>query len=460
MSVSGEKIMSKRMLKLPKSERGLFNIINCFPQRSNIIPKHCTIDTTLLVNVLMKKRKRYYTMNIKKLCDEVWSMFFKTESKVFKKKGYIFNHQITTDGVSCTLLFIRKDLYNPLKTVKIMHMKKPSNYIDTKYVKDLTDCEKRKIDFKTIVGIDPGVDDLIYATNGDTKTVVRTNGLTKLKTTTFRYSRMQRRVETKSRKYANIIEKDKKTELIGGMNVKKIEDRLSKRNFNSCIFSNISNNIRLKNRINGQLFDYYEKNVYRQLKWFAYINRMRSEANMINRFKETFGKPEDVMIFIGDWSTQKNMRYKEPTKGKGFRDLFKKNGYKIYLVDEYNTSKKMNGSGDEMEKFKYIRKKKYNKTSKYSKKVEVHGLIRNKLTAGIPFIKTELMNRDLNGSLNIRDRGICEFYNSQIPVYLLRKNIVSGVYKKIIITKSKKTKKVQTIRKIVKIIKNVQVSNT
>ena len=32
------------------------------------------------------------------------------------------------------------------------------------------------------------------------------------------------------------------------------------------------------------------------------------------------------------------MKYKEPIKGRGIRTLFKKNGYKTYLVDEFITS--------------------------------------------------------------------------------------------------------------------------
>jgi hypothetical protein len=85
MSVRGEKIMAKRMLKKPKSERKLFNIINCFPHRSNIVPKHCTFDSTLVVNTLMTEKKRYYSLNIKKLCDEIWDMFFKTGKSMFRK---------------------------------------------------------------------------------------------------------------------------------------------------------------------------------------------------------------------------------------------------------------------------------------------------------------------------------------------------------------------------------------
>ena len=35
---------------------------------------------------------------------------------------------------------------------------------------------------------------------------------------------------------------------------------------------------------------------------------------------------------------KQHMKYKEPTKGKGIRKLFRENDYKVYLVDEYRTS--------------------------------------------------------------------------------------------------------------------------
>ncbi len=32
---------------------------------------------------------------------------------------------------------------------------------------------------------------------------------------------------------------------------------------------------------------------------------------MINNFKKIFGKPEEVIITIGDWEQKKQMKYKE-----------------------------------------------------------------------------------------------------------------------------------------------------
>ena len=59
---------------------------------------------------------------------------------------------------------------------------------------------------------------------------------------------------------------------------------------------------------------------------------------MLRRFELLFGAPEQVVIGIGDWEQKKHMKFKEPVKGKGFHSLFRRAGYKVYLVDEFRTS--------------------------------------------------------------------------------------------------------------------------
>ena len=47
------------------------------------------------------------------------------------------------------------------------------------------------------------------------------------------------------------------------------------------------------------------------------------------------------MVIIGlliDFEQKQHMKYKEPVKGKGIRRIFRDNGYKLYLVDEFRTS--------------------------------------------------------------------------------------------------------------------------
>jgi hypothetical protein len=59
------------------------------------------------------------------------------------------------------------------------------------------------------------------------------------------------------------------------------------------------------------------------------------------------------VICIGDWEQKKQMKFKEPTIGKGMRTLFRKNNYKVFLVDEFRTSCKCsNCNGGVCEKFR------------------------------------------------------------------------------------------------------------
>jgi hypothetical protein len=41
---------------------------------------------------------------------DIWNNLLDINNKSFKNKHYEFNHQISTDGICCSLLFIRKDL--------------------------------------------------------------------------------------------------------------------------------------------------------------------------------------------------------------------------------------------------------------------------------------------------------------------------------------------------------------
>lgn len=85
------------------------------------------------------------------------------------------------------------------------------------------------------------------------------------------------------------------------------------------------------------------------------------------------------------------MKFKEPTIGKGIRTLFRKNNYKVYLVDEFRTSCKCsNCNGGIYEEF-MVRK---NPNKKKNDLRLIHGVLRCKSRCG-------LWNRDRNGSSNI-----------------------------------------------------------
>ena len=67
------------------------------------------------------------------------------------------------------------------------------------------------------------------------------------------------------------------------------------------------------------------------------MRRQITEARLLSRFKKLFG----------DCEQRKHRKYKEPVKGKGFRTLFRKAGYGVYLVDEFRTSCRCSACGGE-----------------------------------------------------------------------------------------------------------------
>jgi hypothetical protein len=101
----------------------------------------------------------------------------------------------------------------------------------------------------------------------------------------------------------------------------------------------------------------------------------------------------------------------EEKYGKSIRKLFKDRGYQLGLVHEYNTSKKGYKTGEDMVNFKWDdKRKKYvhrllgSKILKSAdKKImdKTNPLMKDLLKAG--YLPT-IINRDLNGSLNIRHR--------------------------------------------------------
>jgi len=70
----------------------------------------------------------------------------------------------------------------------------------------------------------------------------------------------------------------------------------------------------------------------------GYWARRRTESKMVADFRATLGGPETVVVGMGDWEQRKHMKFKEPTKGKGLRDILRRAGYRVLLVDEFRTS--------------------------------------------------------------------------------------------------------------------------
>ena len=385
------------MMKIIEKE-GL-TINNPFPLRTDIIPKHIRIDTTILVHTLLTKKygnKSDYLFkgNLKKNEDKIWKFFFRTERQCFTKPNYSFHHMIETDGISASILLIRKDKIG--KRIVSRECKTTSN---EKYIDELNDITYNIIKNKKIVAIDPGKCDLIYCVDGDNK-----------EANTFRYSQDQRRKETKLKKYNKLIIKEKETKIVG-KTIIEYETELSKYNKKSLDLDKYKDYVKNKNKINKIIMDFYSKSLFRKLKLNGYINRKRNEQKLIKNFSNKFGDKEDVIVCFGDFEQKKHMKFKEPTKGKGMRTLFRKNGFITYLVDEFRTSCRCSSCEGLNEKFKVIE----NPKPYRSGSVLVHGLLKCKSCSGV-------WNRDCNGATNIYKIVKNAINKIDRPSYLCRRN--------------------------------------
>ncbi len=154
------------------------------------------------------------------------------------------------------------------------------------------------------------------------------------------------------------------------------------------------------------------------LQVYGFINKQRSDADIVNRFKKKFGNANKNILLYGDFEQRKQMKYKEPSKGRSLRRLFRKHGYKVYLVDEFRTSCRLYGDGEELINVR-------NCHALLGSKI-----LHNKMGVNKPdnFMKDliksgyrpTIINRDLNGSLNIRLKGWCILNNIKEPKYMDR----------------------------------------
>ena len=390
----------KSHVKKNYDEIGLFNVI---PKRTNIIPKYITLDSASLVQLFSSKDIKKSLKNITKEEDTLWERTFKVNSKVFKRSNYKFHHMIKTDGIGCSVLLIKIKDDKPIKMTRTLQ-----NISDNKrkgldkYIENIEECDKKK----RVVTIDPNMGDLIYCVakikmNATVKRKVKTP-LCSNKTTeserngeeeiTFRYTQNQRKNEIGTKRYAEILNEVTKDVKIENKTIKELETGLSKYNSKTVNLNKLIEYCKKKNDINRKLFEHYKTEIFRKLKMNKYINTQKSESNMIANFKYKYGSSSECIIVIGDYSG-KHMKGKEPVICKRIRSIFRRAGYSVYLIDEYNTSKICNECSGECETFK----EKTIKDNKAEKKVvKCWGLLRCKNE------KCQMIhNRDKNSALNM-----------------------------------------------------------
>ena len=304
---------------LEKQESKLFQPL---PLRNNIIPKHIILDTACIINLFCpekdkegnKIKKGELLSNVKDNQNEVWSNLLNLNHRIFNNKDYQFHNQIQTDGISCCLLFIRKDLKDKKWGAKVPVLEEQDFY-------NIEDLSKEQLDTlkdRTIIGCDPGKRSLVYMMDN--------------KGNKLQYTAPQRKRESKAKCNQRILLYERKKNGI----IEK-ETQLSFQNSKSVNYDKFKMYLVVKNKLNKETIEFYKRDTWRKMKFRQYSYGKKSIDTFLNKIKETFG--ENLIIGYGNWSRDTQMKFFMPTMNKGLRKLIHKK-YDTITINECNTSKK------------------------------------------------------------------------------------------------------------------------
>jgi hypothetical protein len=390
-------------LQLEEKEAKMFQF---FPLQTQIIPRHIQLDTKSIIELLVDTDKKQYLDNVELNKEILWDKFF-TINQYLRK--YDFDYTIITDGYAVSLRFLHKDFTNEER------IKKDKMKNGKKALKGLSDEEKeikkqgkitlqnkikeenkqkralqpkQKKDIKKEIQHEfPYIDEVskellegkhIYCDPGKRSllTMMDDDG------NFLSYTNKQRIRETKRLKYQALLKnyKDK-------LNITTRENTLSAFNSKTCNLEKFKEYITEKIKVNQELYTSYQNEKFRQYKWYAYINKKRTEDNMLNKIESKYGK--DIKIIIGDWSIGKQMRNFISTPNLAIKRKLKTR-FQVFNIDEFRTSC-LNYITEEPCKNLYLPDNK-------NKERKIHSI----LTYQMENNRKGCINRDKNGCNNIQ----------------------------------------------------------
>ena len=354
------------------------------PLRNNIIPKHIILDTACIISLFCPTNNKNGTKkgdllkNVKESQYDVWNNLLNLQHKTFKNKHYQFHHQIQTDGISCSLLFIRKDLKDKKWGSKVPTIPEQDFYnIEDLSIEQLEDLKPRNI-----VGCDPGKRSMVYMMDD--------------KGNKLQYTAPQKKRESKSKTNQRILLVEKKRN-----NIIEKETRLSFQNSKSVDYEKFKKYIQEKDKLNKETTEFYKRDVWRKMKFRHYSYGKKSIDKFLNKIKETFG--DNILIGYGNWSRSTQMKHFMPTMNKGLRKYIHKK-YDTITINECNTSKKCCECNNDLSYYK-------NSTGNNQFRLLVcSGCVR-------PQVKqTVFRTRDANSAINIMNITKCWIEKQERPV--------------------------------------------
>jgi hypothetical protein len=159
----------------------------------------------------------------------------------------------------------------------------------------------------------------------------------------YRYTSNQKAIETKFRKFRKLRNNLKRDEVIAvelslshfktstvnkGRFVEYLQERAKVIPVMKACYLNEDCPAEEDQRVGGFL-------PFGKMKLSSFINQQRADKRLAKKLRKKFGN--DVILILGSWSAG-NIKYHEPIRGVGMRRVLTKEGFQVYLLDEFRTS--------------------------------------------------------------------------------------------------------------------------
>ena len=238
--------------------------------------------------------------------------------KIHPPKGYVFANSFKTDGISARLF------YKKIRGGRVIEGIPKRGLYTIDQMKHLS---KLDVDDMQIIGIDPGMRDLIHAVDLD-------HMLNRAKSVT--YTSAQRRSERASSQFARCMQNEK-SELIKGA-----EQELSQYNSRSNYRYKLMDFFHKRHVHMEAFFAFYERSRYRTRRWRSFKKDQQSVSNLINQIKGMKNKddPRTMILAYGSWvnaSATFNPKGIAPCIGIGLRRRLAKEFIVVDTPEHYTS---------------------------------------------------------------------------------------------------------------------------
>jgi hypothetical protein len=209
---------------------------------------------------------------------------------------------------------------------------------------------------------------------------------------------------------------EKRTTIIDGRSIEQHESDLSAQSSKTLGLDEFRAYCTARSALNQTVGNFYRNIRYRNRRFKRYMKKQKCDSKLTKDIKAVHGGPDSTLVATGDWNEgSRHRRGYEPVKGIGFRKTFRRAGYKVFLVDEFRTSRVCCECQDEGGASERLRVVWSPKPYQAKRKILCNGLLRCRTCK-------RLWNRDLNAAINIWNIAYNALHGRDRPLYLQRQH--------------------------------------